>query len=80
MKEAKKAVADKLAAEEIEAKKTVRKAARTVKEVKEEAAAQVKEVVADKLAAEEIEAKKTVRKVARTAVETAAQSDEAVAA
>ena len=36
MKEAKKAVADKLAAEEIEAKKTVRKAARTVKEVKEE--------------------------------------------
>jgi hypothetical protein len=79
MKEAKKAVADKLAAEEIEAKKTVRKAARTVKEVKEEAAAQVKEVVADKLAAEEIEAKKTVRKVARTAVETAAQSDAAVA-
>ena len=48
MKEAKKAVADKLAAEEIEAKKTVRKAARTVKEVKEEAAAQVKEVVAGK--------------------------------
>ena len=57
----------------------MRKAARTVKEVKEEAAAQVKEVVADKLAAEEIEAKKTVRKVARTAVETAAQSDAAVA-
>ena len=71
MKEAKKAVADKLAAEEIEAKKTVRKAARTVKEVKEEAAAQVKEVVADKLAAEEIEAKKTVRKAARKAKEVA---------
>ena len=50
MKETKMAVADKIVAEEIEVRKTVRKAARTVKEVKEEAAAQVKEVVADKLA------------------------------
>ena len=50
MKETKMAVADKIVAEEIEVKKTVRKAARTAKEVKEEAAAQVKEVVADKLA------------------------------
>ena len=35
MKEVKKAVADKIAAEEIEAKKTVRKAARSAKEVVE---------------------------------------------
>ena len=33
MKEVKKAVADKIAAKEIEAKKTVRKAARSAKEV-----------------------------------------------
>ena len=80
MKETKMAVADKIVAEEIEVRKTVRKAARIAKEVKEEAAALAKEAVDDKIAAEEIEAKKTVRKVARTAVETAAQSDEAVAA
>ena len=58
MKEAKKAVADKLAAEEIEAKKTVRKAARTAVET----AAQSDEAVAA-----QIEAKKTVRKAARKA-------------
>ena len=80
MKETKMAVANKIVAEEIEVRKTVRKAARIAKEVKEEAAALAKEAVDDKIAAEEIEAKKTVRKVARTAVETAAQSDEAVAA
>ena len=39
MKEVKNAVTDKIAAEEIEAKKTVRKVARAKKEVKEEAAA-----------------------------------------
>ena len=61
MKEVKKAVADKIAAEEIEAKKTVRKTARKAKEVKEEAVALAKEAVADKIAAEEIEAKKTVK-------------------
>ena len=63
MKEVKKAVADKIAAEEIEAKKTVRKAARTAKEIVE-AAAQSDAVVAEK-----IEAKKTVRKTARKAKE-----------
>ena len=39
MKEVKKAVTDKIAAEEIEAKKTVRKKKKKKKEVKEEAAA-----------------------------------------
>ena len=63
MKEVKKAVADKIAAEEIEVKKTVRKAARTAKEVVE-AAAQ-----SDAAVAEKIEAKKTVRKTARKAKE-----------
>ena len=71
MKETKMAVADKIVAEEIEVKKTVRKAARTAKEVKEEAAALAKEAVDDKIAAEEIEAKKTVRKAARKAKEVA---------
>ena len=63
MKEVKKAVADKIAAEEIEAKKTVRKAARSAKEVVE-AVAQ-----SDAAVAEKIEAKKTVRKTARKAKE-----------
>ena len=58
MKEAKKAVADKLAAEEIEAKKTVRKVARTAVET----AAQSDEAVAA-----QIEAKKTVKRAARRA-------------
>ena len=71
MKETKMAVADKIVAEEIEVRKTVRKAARTAKEVKEEAAALAKEAVDDKIAAEEIEAKKTVRKAARKAKEVA---------
>ena len=71
MKETKMAVADKIVAEEIEVRKTVRKAARTAKEVKEEAAALAKEDVDDKIAAEEIEAKKTVRKAARKAKEVA---------
>ena len=82
MKEVKKAVADKIVAEEIEAKKTVRKTACKAKEAKEEAAALAKEAVADKIAAEEIEVKKTTRKAARTAkeaVEAAAQSDAVVA-
>ena len=59
MKEIKKAVADKIAAEEIEVKKTVRKTARKVKEAAE-AAAQ-----SDAVVAEEIEAKKTTRKAVR---------------
>ena len=63
MKEVKKAVADKIAAEEIEAKKTVRKTARKAKEVVE-AAAQ-----SDAAVVEKIEAKKTVRKTARKAKE-----------
>ena len=72
MKETKMAVADKIVAEEIEVRKTVRKAARTAKEVKEEAAALAKEAVDDKIAAEaQIEAKKTVRKAARKAKEVA---------
>ena len=71
MKETKMAVADKIVAEEIEVRKTVRKAARIAKEVKEEAAALAKEAVDDKIAAEEIEAKKTVRKAARKAKEVA---------
>lgn len=78
----KETVADKITAEKIEAKKTVRKVARTAKEVKKEAVALAKEAVEDKIAAEEIEAKKTVRKTARKAkeaVEAAAQSDAVVA-
>lgn len=59
MKEVKKTVADKIAAEEIEVKKTVRKTARKVKEAAE-AAAQ-----SDAVVAEEIEAKKTTRKAVR---------------
>ena len=58
MKETKMAVADKIVAEEIEVKKTVRKAARTAVET----AAQSDEAVAA-----QIEAKKTVRKAARKA-------------
>ena len=42
MKEVKKAAADKIAAEEIEAKKTVRKAARTAKEAVEPVIADAK--------------------------------------
>lgn len=59
MKEVKKTAADKIAAEEIEVKKTVRKTARKVKEAAE-AAAQ-----SDAVVAEEIEAKKTTRKAVR---------------
>ena len=59
MKEVKKTAADKIAAEEIEVKKTVRKTARKVKEAAE-AAAQ-----SDAVVAEEIEAKKTARKAVR---------------
>lgn len=59
MKEVKKTAADKIAAEEIEVKKTVRKTARKVKEAVE-AAAQ-----SDAVVAEEIEAKKTTRKAVR---------------
>ena len=62
MKETKMAVADKIVAEEIEVKKTVRKAARTAVET----AAQSDEAVAA-----QIEAKKTVRKAARKAKEVA---------
>ena len=62
MKETKMAVADKIAAEEIEVKKTVRKVARTAVET----AAQSDEAVAA-----QIEAKKTVRKAARKAKEVA---------
>ena len=54
-----KKISDKVAAEEIEAKKTVRKAARTAKEAVE-AAAQ-----SDAAVATEIEVKKTARKTAR---------------
>ena len=59
MKEVKKTAADKITAEEIEVKKTVRKTARKVKEAAE-AAAQ-----SDAVVAEEIEAKKTTRKAVR---------------
>ena len=59
MKEVKKTAADKIAAEEIEVKKTVRKTAHKVKEAAE-AAAQ-----SDAVVAEEIEAKKTTRKAVR---------------
>ena len=59
MKEVKKAVADKIAAEEIEVKKTVRKTARKAKEAVE-AAAQ-----SDDAVAAQIEVKKAVRKAAR---------------
>jgi hypothetical protein len=62
MKETKMAVADKIVAEEIEVKKTVRKAVRTAVET----AAQSDEAVAA-----QIEAKKTVRKAARKAKEVA---------
>ena len=62
MKETKMAVADKIVAEEIEVKKTVRKVARTAVET----AAQSDEAVAA-----QIEAKKTVRKAARKAKEVA---------
>ena len=62
MKETKMAVADKIVAEEIEVKKTVRKAARTAVET----AAQSDEAVAA-----QIEAKKTVRKAVRKAKEVA---------
>ena len=62
MKETKMAVADKIVAEEIEVKKTVRKAASTAVET----AAQSDEAVAA-----QIEAKKTVRKAARKAKEVA---------
>ena len=56
MKDTKKAVSDMIAAEEIEAKKTVRKAVRTAKEAVEAA------VQSDDAVAAQIEAKKTVRK------------------
>lgn len=59
MKEVKKTVADKIAAEEIEVKKTVRKTARKVKE------AAVAAAQSDAVVAEEIEAKKTTRKAVR---------------
>lgn len=59
MKEVKKTAADKIAAEEIEVKKTVRKTTRKVKEAAE-AVAQ-----SDAVVAEEIEAKKTTRKAVR---------------
>ena len=62
MKETKMAVADKIVAEEIEVKKTVRKVARTAVET----AAQSDEAVAA-----QIEAKKTVRKAIRKAKEVA---------
>lgn len=58
MKDTKKAVSDMIAAEEIEAKKTVRKAVRTAKEAVEAA------VQSDDAVAAQIEAKKTVRKAA----------------
>ena len=62
-KELEKAVADKIAAEEIEVKKAVRKTARKAKEAVE-AAAQ-----SDDAVAAQIEVKKTVRKAARKAKE-----------
>ena len=58
-KDIEKKAADKLAAEEIEAKKTVRKAARTAKEAVENAAQ------SDAVVAAQIEVKKTARKAAR---------------
>ena len=63
MKEVKKAVEDRLAAEEIEVKKTVRKAVRKAKEAVENAAK------SDETVAAQIEVKKTVRKAARMAKE-----------
>ena len=63
MKEVKKTVADQIAAEEIEAKKTVRKAVRKTKEAIETAA------LSDEAVAAQIEAKKTVRKAVRKAKE-----------
>ena len=62
-KDLEKAVADKITAEEIEVKKTVRKAARTAREAVE-AAAQSDDAVAAQIAV-----KKTVRKAARKAKE-----------
>ena len=59
-----KKVEDKITAQEIETKKTVRKAARTVKEAAEAAAS------SDAAVAAQIEAKKTVRKTARKEKET----------
>ena len=59
-----KKVADKVVAEEIEAKKTTRKEARAVKEAVETAAQ------SDAATAAKIEAKKTVRKTAHKAKET----------
>ena len=56
---------DKIVAEKIEAKKTVRKAGRTAKKAVEDAAAIAREAADDKAVAEEIEVKKTVRKNAR---------------
>ena len=63
-KELGKAVADKITAEEIEVKKTVRKAARTAKEAVEAA------VQSDDAVAAQIEVKKTARKAARKVKET----------
>ena len=65
------AVADVVAAEEIEVKKTVRKGGRKAKEKIEEAAAVLKEEVGDQAAATEIEVKKTARKAGRKAKEAA---------
>ena len=67
------AASDKVAAEKIEVKKNTRKAARTVKEAAEDAAAVSKEALKDKIAAEEIEVKKAARKAGRKAKEKAAK-------